>query len=125
MRAAAAALTGSATLILPVVFVNKRDVDSPNDDLTSPFDRFGRVHQIAPDDVPTGMVIVRLHRPWASASFRFECLLRRRIEFSAKGKVRETLLCYIGMFVLAGLYRSSAWAPKIPTIPLKTFACSR
>ncbi len=57
------AFTGPASLVFPVFFTQKRNINSPNHHGFPSLDDFGRINQIAPYDVPARMVVVRLQSP--------------------------------------------------------------
>jgi hypothetical protein len=76
----AARNSGRAALILPIRLLEKYYVDAPDHDWPGRFDEPRRINQIAPNDLPAGMIVMRLHRPRANAALRFESQFRRGIE---------------------------------------------
>jgi hypothetical protein len=60
VRAATTALSGFAPFVLPVFFAEKRDVNAPNRHNLAELQALGLVDCIAPDDVPAGVIVVRL-----------------------------------------------------------------
>ena len=71
VRAAAMLCAGTAFLVFSVAFLEIHHVHTPNDDWLLSLKRLCRIHKIAPNDVPAGMVVVRLYLPRAFAAFAF------------------------------------------------------
>ncbi len=88
-----------AAFVFPVLLAKQGNVYAPDDDLLAWFQNFGGVHEVPPDDVPTGMVVVGLNSPRSNTTLRLQRLLRRRIEPSVQRQVRELQLRYVGVFV--------------------------
>ena len=89
---------GSARFIFPVITIQERDIDAPDDDRVTRLNPLGDVHQVAPDDIPTRVVVVGLEGPRPLTRLRFERLIRsggiRRVSVL---QIRETLLCRVGV----------------------------
>jgi hypothetical protein len=88
----AALRAGFATLVFPVVFFYEGHIDSPNHHRPTGLDRLRGINQVAPDNVPAGMVVVGLNRPGTRTPLRFERQFRRRVEFTAQRQVGKPLL---------------------------------
>src|SRR5262249_23071702 len=99
VRSPPALSTSSAAFVFPVRLVHKHDIHPPNDDRLASFDPARRIDEVAPDDVPPRMVVVRLNGPRTRAALRFKCEFRRWLEASAQRQVGESLLRYVGMLV--------------------------
>lgn len=82
MCAATLALRRLTSLILPVVSCQKDNVYTPDNYRAAWLNRLGGVHEIAPYDVPTGMIVVRLYRPGPRAALRLQGLIWRGIELA-------------------------------------------
>src|SRR6266581_2924898 len=79
--------------------MNKGQVYTPNDDRLSALHSLRRIDGIAPNDVPSCMVVVRLDCPRASTALRLQGFIGRRVQSSAQRKVRKSLLGHIRVFV--------------------------
>jgi hypothetical protein len=77
VRAAATTLSGFAALVLPVLPVEESNVNAPNRSNPADFQPFSLVDCVAPNNVPSRVIEVRLQRPWACRSLGFQCVLRR------------------------------------------------
>src|SRR5262245_26207696 len=68
VRATASPFLRLAAFVLPISLVDVDDINAPDHDFPSLLHRLGRIDVVAPDDIPTGMVIMRLHRPRSKAA---------------------------------------------------------
>ena len=68
MCAATLALRRLTTFILPVVSRQEDNVYTPDNYRVAWLNRFCGVNEVAPYDVPTGMIVVRLYRPGPRAA---------------------------------------------------------
>ena len=80
MRAAALALLRLTTFILPIFRCQEDDVHASDHYRMAGLNRLRGVHEVAPNDVPAGMIVVGLDRPRPRAAFGLQGLLWRRIE---------------------------------------------
>ena len=75
MSSAAAALTGATFLVFPIRFLQKNHVNAPDDHWLALFKRLCWIDQIPPDDVPAGMVIMRLYGPRPFTRFALKAVV--------------------------------------------------
>jgi hypothetical protein len=99
MGTAATPFGGLAALVFPVSFGEKRDIYSPNRHHLTRLKTACLVHGVAPDDVPTWVIVMRLQRPRASRPLGLQSMFRRWTQPSAQRKIGETLLGHSGVFV--------------------------
>lgn len=99
VRTATATLSGFAPFVLPVFFVEERNVHSPDRNSLAEFQPLGLVDRVAPNNILARVIVVRLQSPRTRRPFGFQCLLRRRVQFSAQRKIRKTLLSNVRMLV--------------------------
>ena len=99
MRATAATLSSFAAFILPVFFAKKNNIDSPDRSSLADLQPFCEVNRIAPHNVPTWVIVVRLQCPWSRRPFGFQRVLWRWIQFPAQRKVWKPLLSNVGVLV--------------------------
>lgn len=99
MGAAALAFARTASLVFPVRFRQKNDIDTPDHNWAPRFERLGWISQIAPDHVPAGVIVMGLDGPRAGAPLRFQCLGGRRIQFAIEGEVWKPLLRHVRVLV--------------------------
>src|ERR1700720_916159 len=54
----ATARSGLAALVLPIPFIEEHDIHPPDTDRAPRFDRLSCVHEVAPDHVPAGVIVM-------------------------------------------------------------------
>lgn len=69
MRSATFAFGRIASLILPIASGQEDNVYAPDDYRVAGLNRLRGVDEVTPDDIPTGMIVVRLYRPRPCAAF--------------------------------------------------------
>ena len=100
MGAASLSRPGATSLVFPIGAYEKQHVDAPDHHLPALLDRHRGIDQIPPDDIPAGMIVVRLNGPRTAAALGFERKLGWGIKSAAKREVREALLSDIGVLML-------------------------
>ena len=93
VRSAAPGRTCCAPLVLPFIFLKKRNIDSPDNHRTVRFERTRRINEVTPNHVPSRMIVVGLKGPRTLACLALKRLLRARIRSaSAFLQIGEPLL---------------------------------
>lgn len=88
-----------AALVLPLLALEEREIDAPDEDRSAPFHSPRRIDRVAPHDVPTRVIVVRLNCPRTRTALRFQRFPWWRVEFTLQGKIGEALLRNVGVFV--------------------------
>lgn len=63
MGSTAVPLGSFAALVLPLLALEEREIDAPDEDRSAPFHSPRRIDRVAPHDVPTRVIVVRLNWP--------------------------------------------------------------
>lgn len=107
VRTTALSFPSAAFFVLPIALFQKNYVHAPDKYRSGWLDRFGRVYEIAPDYVPTGVIVMSLNCPWALASLTFQTINRSWILSSSSAfQVRKALLRRVNVsvfFIIANL----------------------
>lgn len=115
-----------AALVLPLLALEEREIDAPDEHRSAPFHSPRRIDGVAPHDVPTRVIVVRLNCPRTRTALRFQSFPWWRVEFTLQGKIGKRCCATSGcLCLLYGLKESSALTPMMPTTALKMLACSR
>lgn len=101
MCPASAGHAGAAFLVFPIRFFKEHDVHAPNDDRPVAFQGLRGIDEIAPKDIPAGMIVMRLDRPGPLAALAFQRLCGPRLRTrSAPPQIGKSLLGGIAVPVL-------------------------
>jgi len=100
VRPTTAGISSGTPFILPVRLFEEHDIDAPNDDGLARVERFSRIDEVAPNNIPTGVVVVRLDGPGPLAPFAFQATLWINGSTAAPAKVGKSLLGRIQIAIL-------------------------
>jgi len=113
-------LSGCTAFVLPVILREEWNIHPPHEDGPAGFHLLGWVDAVPPNDVPSRVVVMRLDRPRAGASFGFERFYRRGVGFPPSDKSGKRCWAMSGcLCFLYGVRESSARTPRMPITPLK------